>query len=447
VIPSEFPLPYPTLKERHRREPHTLPISNIRKAPRKKESSPNRRIQKTKTESKTKNLPVRDEVSRSKESKELPGKKSSGFDTLLNGLGKNYSRPESKSKDDKKDKEIQVGTFNVGGGNEDARKIKPTKTGSLADQVTRGGLDVVALQEIDVGTKRSGNQDTNEEILKDVLRAESGSDWQDAESVVKYSLDDDGNKKAYNPDKYDSTVYVANFEGGKTEKQTVERTEKDEGGSSYQTTGKDGVVTTLDIEKEKLGADGKEDKNGPITVYSAAIDKEGESKEYSVVSGSSIGHDGGTYGNAVLLGPEAKLKRDEDGKIEPGSVRRHDLGANDPGGENRTALAVDFEVGNKSSTIINTHFTSKNKETDDDEKARATQFENLGKIAESHGDDVIIAGDFNTRSGEPSNFNDPDPNSDEIDRIFTTGDVEASNFEFGTNSGVDHELIRWDVAL
>ncbi|MGE0493437.1 MAG: endonuclease/exonuclease/phosphatase family protein [Vulcanimicrobiota bacterium] len=375
---------------------------------------------------------------------------------------------------------LQVGTYNLGAGNAGARQHFDETTRQVSEQVTGGGLDVVAFQEVDVGAERTGRQDYNEEVLKDVFRAESGPNWSEAESVDKFSLDEHGQPvvdeqghRVYDPVRYDRTQYEADF-GDHREQQVVERVAQGADHVVYESNGASLVVSKESYDEHgqpylENGRRAFDDSNDtPITVYSAEIEKDGAQTDYTVVFGSSLAHSGaGTYGNAVLLGPEAQLRRDAQGEIEPGSLRRHDLGANDPDNENRTALAVGFEAGGQEATFVSTHFTSGGDEAD--QQARVTQYQTLGDIVEGYGDHTIVAGDFNSKAGGryldfrwrgllPDNpvhhypsadslgWSDPDADNS-IDRIYTSHGSQASGRHRVEGGGSDHELVRWDVTV
>jgi endonuclease/exonuclease/phosphatase family metal-dependent hydrolase len=347
------------------------------------------------------------------------------------------STPDTESVAAGGEQSLKVGTYNVGAGNDDARADFDDTRRLIAEKVTGDDpLDVLALQEMDVGTGRIGCiYDYNEAILADILRAEAGV-GEDA-AVNRYSIDAEGRRVAYEPNRHATSVFEVTDQSGRTYTMTVNKESYDENGNPF------------------VGANGERafDTGGgsPITVYSAEVRSGGETREYNMVYGSSISHDGGTYGNAVLLGPGARLQRDANGEIVAGSLVRHDLGANDPkDGENRTALAVGIESGGERSTVISAHFTSDG--GDEGSAARDTQYTTLGRIAEGYGDKTVVLGDFNSsdkKLGELEGANDPGFWSwgSPIDRIYVSDDVEASDRDHVEGGGSDHNMITWDVKL
>lgn len=192
---------------------------------------------------------------------------------------------------------LGLGTMNLGGGNADARRHIIELRRRVAEQVVAQDLQVVAFQEMDVGTGRSGRADYNREILRSVLEARGDVD------------------------------------------------------------------TSID-----------ERSDGLVRIYTGG--------GYTVVFGKSIDYDGGLYGNAVLLGPEFPLK----------AAGVHDLGADDPNGENRTALQVD--AGDL--TVFAVHLT--NGEKPGQRQARIAQYQTLQRLVHDQ-PDVILAGDFNSQPG------------------------------------------------
>lgn len=192
---------------------------------------------------------------------------------------------------------LALGTMNLGAGNAEARRHIVELRRRVAEQVVARHLQIVAFQEMDVGTVRSGRSDYNREILKAVLLARG-----DGKSPIE------------------------------------------------------------------------EHSDGPLRIYRGG--------GYTVVFGKSIDYDGGLYGNAVLLGPEMPY--------EGGLV--HDLGADDPGGENRTALQVD--TGELAVFAI--HLT--NGDSPEQRQSRVVQYETLKGLVGAHCD-VVLAGDFNSQPG------------------------------------------------
>lgn len=307
-----------------------------------------------------------------------------------------------------------------------ARAGFPETARHLANEVVDGGVDVVALQEIDVGTDRAmaanGIDDYNEYILAQVSAEEAG--LQGEVTFHRYSLDDSGRQVPYQPERYATTVIEGTDAEGRTSLATITREHYDENGNAVSADSQDAI----------------------ITVYSADVQSGSGSKDYTLVYGSSISHDGGTYGNGVLLGPDARLQRDANGNA---IVQRHDLGANDPGkDENRTALAVGIVSGGEQATVISTHFSAGDEAGD----ARATQYDTLGGIAEDYGDNTIVLGDFNSGEedlGALDGDNDPGFWSwgAPIDRIYTSDDVASSDRDHVEGGESDHSMITWEIDL
>lgn len=323
------------------------------------------------------------------------------------------------------DGELKVGTYNLGAGNEGAREGFIDTSRHLATQMVDGGVDVLALQEVDVGTERAmeanGIDDYNQFVLAQVSAEEAG--LQGEVSYDRVSIDEQGRQVAYQPERYATTLITGRDGEGRTSSVTITAEHYNEAGDPVA-----------------VG-----DPETAITVYAADVRSPQGSRDYTLVFGSSIGYQGGTYGNAVLLGPEASLQRDADGNAV---VQRHDLGANDPGkNENRTALAVGVDHGGESATVISTHFSA-----GDADAARQTQYATLGAIAEDYGDNTVVLGDFNSESSalgglEGDNGSNLAPWSERIDRIYTSDDVASSNREHVNGGESDHDMITWDVDL
>lgn len=323
--------------------------------------------------------------------------------------------------------ELKVGTYNLAAGNKDHKANAPETTAHLADQVVNHGLDVVALQEVDVNTTDAakhlpdGITDYNEYVLAQVSAEEAGLQ----------------------------------------EPITYERTEADDGTVTITGSDEDQRSSKVTITPEYYTETGEPaeagDPEAVVTVYNAQVQSPDGVKDYTVVYGSSLEHDDGTYGNAVLMGPDAPLARDADGNA---LVARHDLGANDPkkteahpNGENRTALEVTIEAGGETATVFSTHLSADKDGAD----ARQTQYDTLARLAEASGDNTILLGDFNSSgegtigplSGENDDENDPGFWSvdNPIDRIYVSDDVDASGRERVEGGGSDHSLITWDIDL
>lgn len=328
---------------------------------------------------------------------------------------------------DSGDGNLKVGTYNLGAGNDDARKGFVDTSRHLANQVVNEGVDIVALQEIDVGTSRAmeatGIDDYNQFVLAQVSAEEAG--LQGDVTYSRVSIDEHGRQLHYQPDLYPTTLITGIDADGRTSQVTITEEYYTEEGARVDA-GDPGAV---------------------ITVYDADVRSQGGSTSYALVFGSSISHDGGRYGNGVLLGPEAALQRDADGNAV---VQRHDLGANDPGGdqENRTALAVGITHGGEQATIVSTHFSAGGGA----DEAREVQRETLGTIAEGYGENTIVLGDFNSEPSalgrlEGDNGSNIRPGSERIDRIYTSDDVASSDRTHVNGGESDHALITWDVAL
>lgn len=317
--------------------------------------------------------------------------------------------------------ELKVGTYNLAAGNKDHKDNAPETTAHLADKVVNDGLDVVALQEVDVDTDRlegdlpDGITDYNEYVLAQVSAEEAGLQ----------------------------------------EPITYERTEATDGTVTITGSDADQRSSKVSITPEYYTGTGEPveagDPDAVVTVYNAQVQSPDGVRDYTVVYGSSISHDGGSYGNAVLLGPDTPLARDANGHA---LVARHDLGANDPGkNENRTALEVTIEAGGETATVFSAHLSAGKDGAD----ARQTQYDTLARLAEASGDNTILLGDFNSSgegtigplSGENDDENDPGfwSRRNPIDRIYVSDDVDASGREHVEGGGSDHSLITWDIDL
>lgn len=366
---------------------------------------------------------------------------------ITSGLGAIVQKPQPQSventnpqsvtstnKDNDKDTKFTVGTYNIAGGNEDAKKDIQDTTATLADQVVNENVDVVAMQEVDVGTNDAdkyipidGMNDHNEYTLTQVSAKEAG-------------LNDDA---------------------------TFTRTENADGTvtvTGQDSEGRTSSVTITETYYNEKGEPAASEEEAVMTIYDADVQTPDGVQEYTVVYGSSTSHDGGKYGNSVLLSPDAKLQYDANGKS---LIERHDLGVNDPGkNENRTALEVNFEINGEDATVFSAHLTANPSNKDkqkygisdqDAQDARDEQYKVLAAIAEKKGDNTIIMGDFNdgsqnhvgSLSGENNDENDPTPFAlgPPIDRIYVAGDVNAENREHIEGGGSDHNMITWEVTL
>ena len=345
---------------------------------------------------------------------------------------------------------LQAGTYNIAAGNSDHRGGLNATTRTLARQVVDEGVDVVALQEVDVGTARAleanGSPDNNLTVLGSLAAVEAGLDASFGADYRYYSLDEEGARVAYDPARYDTAVVEVEA-GGQTTSVTVDM--------AYYAPSSEGAGQALQPGSAS---------DHTVTVYSATITTpDGAVHPYTVVHGTSVGTSGGTMGNSVLIGPGARLQRDADGIPD---VQRYDLGANDPDdpdkpgedGENRTALAVGVEVDGRDATVVSTHLTA---DRDYDEagsvQARRTQYETLADIAEGYGDNTLLLGDFNTGgvetvgplTGENDDENDPGfwSAGPPIDRLYVSDDVDASGREHIEGGNSDHHMLTWNIDL
>lgn len=139
---------------------------------------------------------------------------------------------------------LRAGTMNLGAGDAAARANFEKIRDDVAGQIAAQDLDYVTFQEIDVGTRRTGGRDYNEEMLAAVAQADLGGH---------------GLRKT--------------------------------GPATYQTTLPDGQTRQLQLETEI--------KSPEIRVYTIRY---GETTQ-TMVYGASMNFDGGQYGNAILLGP------------------------------------------------------------------------------------------------------------------------------------------------
>jgi endonuclease/exonuclease/phosphatase family metal-dependent hydrolase len=387
---------------------------------------------------------------------------------------------------------VRFGTYNIAGGNSEHRgrtadEISP----HLANQVTSGEADVVALQEVKIFPEDGGEDgdlprvDTNEEILMDTFRAEVGPDWSEAD-IEKVSLDHEGRpvtedgEPVYDPNRFPDTRYEATLEDGTSEEMVVSRQSLDEDGepltdeagnpvydrdaptTEFATTTPDGEVRSAALHKQSFHSDGRpmdeydSDRSTPVQVYDLEIDND---KTYTQVFGTSTDHG---YGNAVLLGPNASLNRNSDGSIE---VDRLQLGE-DPDGEKRTAISVGFTTRDgQESTALSTHFS--NGSSGAQEAARVDQYKELYDYTNDL-DSVIVGGDFNSVPGGgyfdaqlalESPWRDyPNPesgglersdNRGDIDHILVGGDAGAAegDNQQGGKGGSDHELELTEISL
>ncbi len=285
---------------------------------------------------------------------------------------------------------LQVGNMNLGGGNAEARSRFDEIKKTVGEQVVHNGIDLATFQEVDVGTRRVGGKDYNQEILSAVFEADLGG--RDTQAL---------------------------------------------GDGRYQTTLPDGTRRIATITQEKP-ADG----NGDVTVYTATYqDEAGQDVRYTMVHGRSIDHDGGTFGNSVLLGPGQELPRDENGQIREGAIQVHEIGEDRGSKERRTALEVNTAEGQ---TVISTHFTAGSE--DSKQKARSAEYRSLDEICQGK-PDVILGGDLNSAPGESYTVGglwgwNP------FGRDYSYPSAGEMGFEEGTGGGgLDHVLVRGGDAV
>lgn len=318
---------------------------------------------------------------------------------------------------------FQVGSYNVGGGNKEARKpenFDQTKK-LIGEKAASGEVDVLALQEVDRNTGRAGGKDNNVEVLREVFRGELGEDWKDAE-IEERRVDD-------------RTIELIARQDGEERRMRITQSAYDADGEP-QEWGAEERPDIIRYEAELLGENGG-----------------GSGEKYNLIYGESIEHDGGQYGNAVLLGPG----------FEPTRFGRRHIGE-DPDGEKRSALAVEVRTPDQREVgIISTHLTAGNSGGAPEE--RGDQYHAVDRYSEEFFGDTpaVIAGDFNSKAGgtwwnwlDPNRYptagelgwNDPDPSRDAIDRTYTTGDVQTRDRHIHRDAGgSDHDLITWNVDL
>ncbi len=221
----------------------------------------------------------------------------------------------------------RMGSMNLGGGNDQARLGFATIRDLVGRQVVEHNLEAVTFQEVDVHTGRTGGKDYNEEILAGVFQADLGG-------------------------------------------RGLRKTEE-----GYVTTLADGTTRRLTVERHD---------QGDLRAYSATwTGLSGRSQTWTMHFGNSLGVSGGSFGNAILLGPGQQAT----------AVKLHDLGPNDPDNENRTALEV--QLGHAS--IFSTHLTSG--DSDLEQSTRARQYATLTSLVQGR-EQVRVGGDFNSAPGQ-----------------------------------------------
>lgn len=346
--------------------------------------------------------------------------------------------------------QLRAGTYNLAGANDGYNgscQIEAT-TRTLAQQVV-GGVDVVALQEVDVGTNDAaanlpaGIDDYNEYVLAQVSAEEQG-----LQGAVDYTR-----TETVASDGTPVVVIAGEDAEGRTSRVTISREHYAQDGRPTEP----GLPGLLSL------------RPAVVTVYNADVQSPDGLRDYTVAYGESKSRDDGTFGNAVLLGPRAGLQRDADGNA---LVTLRDLGANDPAedgeqGENRTALQVDIDVAGGSATVFSTHLTY-SKDSEGAQDAREQQYATLAGLAEASGGNTLLLGDFNDASaqtvgpltGEDGDENRVDPltkalsdryndrDDTNIDRIFVSDDVAADGREERIfDGGSDHEMVSWNIDL
>jgi endonuclease/exonuclease/phosphatase family metal-dependent hydrolase len=394
----------------------------------------------------------RDLTSLSAESRSTkPEKPKGNVGNIAKGLTSSMEADQKTKRDSKED--VGVATYNVGAGNEEAAKKENfDKTRDLlADKIVNGDTDVALLQEIGVDGGKTGGRDNNQEILDEVFVKELGNGWEGSE-LSHQSLDEKGRpvkdkdgKPVHDPEKYAGTQVTATNEDGESKDYTVTRDRYNDAGGP------------IDWEEGP--------EKGAVVVYEADM---GEGKDYKVVFGSS--NDGGSYGNSVVLGPGYEVK-DVQRQILGQDSDEYDNEGKLKTPEDRTAIGVTFETpGGEEMSAISAHLT--NGKAEDRGEARNEQYRALDSFAEeldSRGP-VLFGGDFNSKAGgqyakeffdflpfkdpprhpgaDELGWNDPDSESNSIDRIYTTGDLEVGDREeFEDQGGSDHDLVQWEVAV
>jgi hypothetical protein len=266
---------------------------------------------------------------------------------------------------------------------------------------------------------------------------------------------------------------------------------------------------SMTISKESLTGDGKAAQldgkpiyapaDNPITVYSAEISDPNQSGtvDYTMVFGKNVlvkdnpnkpGPDP-TYGagNAVLLGPNNVIKRDGNGKILDDQIKFGPYAAGERTPDQKevtpSTLGVKVEHEGRDVTFIAAHFYHKGfwarfndgQNPQDPGNFRDQQYRELGSFVKDWGgENVVVAGDFNSKPGDhygwfaldsyPSDkdlglkLTDKDGGND-IDHILVSGNVEAtgkttSRTEVGGEDlekrqagGSDHWLVQNTVVL
>jgi hypothetical protein len=216
-----------------------------------------------------------------------------------------------------------------------------------------------------------------------------------------------------------------------------------------------------EVKEEKFQADGAladEDDDGDIRVYSAT---RGNGDTYRAVFGVSDNPDfdgpedsykDRNYGNGLLLGPDFKLRTDENGNLEAGQLRVDKIGNNSNSGEPRTALTANAVGPNgQDMTLVSTHFTH------DSDADRRAQYDVL--FNEHRGDEnLLIGGDFNSTPGDRSKHN-PSPaeaglqmvasSTNTWDHVLVSRNIEKvkGSDKVVPGGGSDHDMLQVQVKL
>lgn len=302
---------------------------------------------------------------------------------------------------------IQVGSYNVAGGNSTfGPNFKDRTSNLVADKMVRG-VDVMSLQEVAINTANSGPLDYNREIMKDIFAQTHGLADKDVKS---YYYDEQNQRhRIHDADSQAAALHADRWSyegGGHSMELNVEQFDKDGNPQPFQA--------------------GGHGEHG-ITAYRAQLDNGDEYNSVFVDAGSKS--KGGQYGDAVLLGPGMSF-RDEHGEVIPGSLKATQLGTdpelwkNKDDREQRTAVGVRFNTpGGQSATAFSAHLTTESLNQDKAEalvdagrspeqvrtwqaelpddvlRAQRGQMLNLEAFAENFGGDrnLFVGGDFNQR--------------------------------------------------
>lgn len=340
----------------------------------------------------------------------------------------------------------RVGTYNIAGGNNEFNNTDQlaSTTRTLAQQMV-GGVDIVALQEVNVGTDRAADQlpdgftDYNEYALAQVSAEAQGLQG-DVRYTRLHTVDGSGRPT--------TIVYGVDAAGRGSQ---VSMTQE------HYTS--DGARLPADV-----GNLGFPALNATVTVYNADVVTPEGVQDYTAVFGASTARDGGDYGNAMLLGPRATLQRDADGNAV---VSRHVLGHDPSSDEPRTALRAGIDLGGESTTVFSAHLTY-DKVASAAVAERDSQVAALADLADSSGGNTLLLGDFNddtvesvgALTGGNSDENRVDPivkklsdlvnqrDDTNIDRIYVSDDVAATDRQERVfDGGSDHEMVTWQVDL